>query len=85
MKYTAIVTIFSRHSNGQWLTTGDVTVVPDLSRAKLHSVVARYSGPGVKIDAEGVEGEAWTDLGGNVLHFADAALLDERFHARVLH
>ncbi len=63
MNYTVIITHFSLHPDGQWLTTGKYEVIDDLDRAGVERLIAERGGPGVQISI----GPEETDVGGTEL------------------
>lgn len=81
--YLVIITEFSERPDGSWLTTGKREVLRNIDRAGVEKLVAERAGQGIKITADSDEGEAWTDLHGTELHFADDAVLVERDHATI--
>jgi len=81
--YLVIITEFSERPDGSWLTTGKRKVLRDIDRAGLEKIVAAHAGPGITISADSAEGEAWTEMHGTELHFADDAVLVERDHATI--
>lgn len=85
MRYTAIITHFSRRPDGRWLTTGDFDVFHPESRAELDALVAEHAGGPVTIDIDSCtfHESGYVGLHSTELLWADEKLLDERDRATI--